>query len=273
MNDIIDKDGSFLSFGHCKQKYGDIVNFLEFSCLVSSIKKYLKLLNISADTKQQEPNISLPLSILLKSKKGCRHIYDKIIYADKNALSMSKWTEDLHIDLDIKRDKIFHIPIKIRCDPILQWFQIRINHRILATNYLLEKMKIRNSNLCSYCKLQPKTIIHLFFNCPQTAVFWNDLEHLINIHCDGITFTVTAKTLMFGESKASDVLNIILIMAKYYIFKHKENSHPLNIDAFKKQMVKYYETEKFIADKNMKFEEFNKRWIPFLNLIHFCSKD
>ena len=270
INDIIDKEGSFLSFEQFKQKYGDIVNFLEFSSVIASTRKYINHLNISTDTKHPDPNISLSIATLLKSKKGCRHIYDRIIYADKNTLSTCKWTEDLHTNLDIKKDRIFHIPIKIKCDPMLQWFQIRINHRILGTNFLLEKMKIKNSNICSYCKLEPETIIHLFFNCPQTTTFWKDLEHLINSRCFETSFSICAKTIIFGDNRASDVLNIILIMAKYYIFKHKENSQPLSVDAFKKQIPKYYQTEKYIANSNMNIEKFNKRWLPFLNLINYC---
>ena len=85
----------------------------------------------------------------------------------------------------------------------------------------------------AYCKLEPETIIHLFFNCPQTTTFWKDLEHLINSRCFETSFSICAKTIIFGDNRASDVLNIILIMAKYYIFKHKENSQPLSVDAFK----------------------------------------
>jgi hypothetical protein len=56
-------------------------------------------------------------------------------------------------------------------------------------------------------------------------------------------------------------------MAKYFIFKYKEKSQPLHIDIFKRYIMKRYQTEKYIAVKNMNNEAFNKRWVPFLNLL------
>ena len=268
INDILDKYGSFLTFEQFKNKYNNIVNFLEYNSLISSIKEYINHLKIDPGVKLIEPNIPLPLSILIKSKKGCRHVYDRLVHTNNITFSVNKWSEELKITLDIKTDKIFQIPFKINKDSMLQWFQTRINHRILGTNCLLKKMKIKDTNLCSYCHKEPETLIHLFFDCPVVKSFWRNLETFINSKCFDIRLTLSAKTAIFGCKTYCDVLNTILIMAKYYIFKNKEKSQSLHIDIFKKYIVKRYQTEKYIAVKNMNNEAFNKNWVLFLNLLN-----
>ena len=59
------------------------------------------------------PIIPFSIQIYLKSKKGAQ----------------DKYEED-------KRGKIFSSPFKITKDSTVQWFQSRINHKILATNTL-----------------------------------------------------------------------------------------------------------------------------------------
>ena len=83
INDVIDKDGSFLTYEQFKSKYGHIVNLFEYNSLLSSIKNYLKRLEICPDLQLLNHLMPLPLSILLNSLKGCRQIYDRIIHTNK----------------------------------------------------------------------------------------------------------------------------------------------------------------------------------------------
>ena len=45
-------------------------------------------------------------------------------------------------------------------DVNLRWFNYKIAHRKLDTNDYLFKIKIRNSNLCSFCGTQVETLKH-----------------------------------------------------------------------------------------------------------------
>ena len=265
INDIIDKNGYFLTYEQFKNKYDNIANFLEYTSLISSIKEYIKRLKIDPDVQLLEPIMPLALSILLQSKKGCRPVYARLVHTNSTISSINKWSEELNIHLDIKTDKLFQIPFRINKDSMLQWFQTRIIHRILGTNYLLEKMKIIDNNLCSYCHKEPERLVHLFFNCPIVKCFWRNVESLINSSCMDITLTLSAKTVIFGCKTYSDVLNTIIVIAKYYIFKNREKSHILQINKFKYNIMKRYKTEKYTAVKNMNNESFNKKWEPFLN--------
>ena len=86
-----------------------------------------------------EPYILLPLSILIKSKKGCIPVCDRLIHSNNSISAINKWSDELKINLDIKTDKIFQTPFSVNKDSMLQWFQTRINHCLLGTNCLFEK--------------------------------------------------------------------------------------------------------------------------------------
>ena len=47
----------------------------------------------------------------------------------------------------------------------LKDFQIKINNKILVTKTFLHKIRKVEDNLCSYCKREPETILHLFVEC------------------------------------------------------------------------------------------------------------
>ena len=42
----------------------------------------------------------------------------------------------------------------------LRWFQIRLLHRILATNIVLKEMGITQSVLCDFCNLERDSLQH-----------------------------------------------------------------------------------------------------------------
>ena len=58
----------------------------------------------------------------------------------------------------------------------LKDFQIKINNKILVTKTFLHEIRKVEDNLCSYCKREPETILHLFVECDKAKVFWQSLH-------------------------------------------------------------------------------------------------
>ena len=56
---------------------------------------------------------------------------------------------------------IYTEPFKITKDSTVQWFQTRINHKILAANTFLCKNKLRNDRKCTFCSIADETIEHV----------------------------------------------------------------------------------------------------------------
>jgi len=55
----------------------------------------------------------------------------------------------------------------------------RFNTKFLTQFFIqtkLYKIGFRTNDLCSFCKSQSESLNHLFFHCPYSKQFWNDLE-------------------------------------------------------------------------------------------------
>ena len=137
INDIIDTDGEFMSYDRLKAKYNVKTHFLEYAGLLSATKNYCKSFNFSNENiKIQTPIHPYLIKILNENKQGCKHIYNRLM-VNNDIVKFDKWKQELNIEYSPVK---FHIiPFKCCMDKHLQWFQCRINYRILGTNYILEK--------------------------------------------------------------------------------------------------------------------------------------
>ena len=75
--------------------------------------------------------------------------------------------------------KIFIYPFISTNDTKLQWLQYRINHYILTTNVYAKKIGITNSDVCSFCKEEKETIIHILWECHKVNFIINSLEQIL----------------------------------------------------------------------------------------------
>ena len=271
INDILKKDGSFLKYEEFIQIYGHITNYLDYASIVSSVKSYLNKIKITdIGEKIAEPFVPFSISILLKSAKGCKNIYDRIISKNVQPSALQKWSYELG-ENQSNIIKLFKLPFICQKNTFLQWFQTRINHRILGTNHLLNRMNILDSAKCSLCQLNDETIIHLFCDCPIVKTFWQELISLLNLFCPMLNLHLSKNDIIFGNKYLDNVVNKTLILAKYYIFKTKETSQDLNVETYKRCLLKEYKTDEQIARENMKVKEFERYWKPLSNLISYIT--
>ena len=54
----------------------------------------------------------------------------------------------------------------------LKWFQIKLIHRIIATNVVLIEMGIENVITWSFCRKERDSIYHIFWSCTHVTSFW-----------------------------------------------------------------------------------------------------
>ena len=271
INDILKQDGSVLTFDNIVEIHGHIINFLDYASLISAVNQYINETNIHTETigkRLMEPMLPFPISILLRNQNGCRQMYDKLIKNNVKPSSLKKRLEEFNND-DYLTNILQHFKIPFTCcsDTHLQWFQTRINHRILGTNFLLKKMNIKDNDLCSFCRNEQETILHLFYECPIVNVFVKNLEILINTHCPNTPLNLRAKDIIFGNRFYSKILNTILILAKYYIFKTRETNHLPNINIFKSNIRNRYKMDQQIAKSNMNGSMNDELWKPLISLI------
>ena len=231
-----------------------------------AIKEYCQKANITLlGTKVKEkPKF---LQIILNTIKGTKVFYNILLANESLPNCCVKWSETVLEPCDWM--KVFEKIHKVK-EIKLKWFQIRLFHRILATNIVLQKMQIVESNLCSFCKSTKETIHHLFWICTITQKFWTDFERLINSLDLAPRLTLSKELILFGtdgRTKTDEILDLILLLVKCYIYKCKyENSVP-HLIGFKHYLKYKYEIDEYISKINMEVSEFKQKWCGYIPLV------
>ena len=87
--------------------------------------------------------------------------------------SESKWEHELGFHPGNEWWKKHNNLVKSTSNDItLRWFHFRIIHRIIGTNNLLFKMRISDSNACTFCNNHPETVSHLFSHVKLQQILW-----------------------------------------------------------------------------------------------------
>ena len=137
------------------------------------------------------------------------------------------WQRKMNVTLD---EKIWLIPYKVTKEIRLRELQFKINHSIYPTNILLNKMKLAQSNKCSFCADNIDFIEHFFFECNKIHIFWKSVEQFINLKIEE-PVTLDCKSAMFGISENKlrkrdfDFVNHVILVAKMSISIAKKTNN------------------------------------------------
>ena len=155
VNDLLDKNGKFLSTQEFETLTGINTNFIEYNGFLMAVRQFkLKCYpNLPAPSyKLQLPLIPNIIQPIKGAKKGCRSIYQFLAKENlETPTSHVKWENEIQLNNNFSWQHIHQLPFKCCLSTSTQWFQYRLCHRILATNYLLQKIGIKDSNICSFC--------------------------------------------------------------------------------------------------------------------------
>ena len=221
--------------------------------------------------KLELPQIPNVLQSILKDQKGCRNIYQQLMYQNNETpTSHAKWENELG-DEEIPWQALHNLPFKCCLGTNTKWFQFRILHRILATNTFLHKIGLKDSNLCAFCNIEPETLSHLFYCCPFVNSFWNNLSQWLTDSCENMNIlNLTKAEVLLGiinKNRGDLTVNFILLCAKQFIYKCKNSMTVPRIENFKPWLHSIYKVEKYIAYKDCKWVKFNKRWSKYQRLF------
>ena len=148
-----------------QNKYNIKTNFVDFYVIVRATKSCINYETLQLVEVPQYPILPLNIQIFCDCRKGARDMYMyQILCCNKNVTlptSALKWNTLFNINNEDWKH-IYNIPYRIIKSTRLQWFQTRINHRILGTNWLLNKINIHSNPYCSFCKKEIEYIEHLF---------------------------------------------------------------------------------------------------------------
>ena len=258
-------DENFYSHDEFISKYNLQIDFLTYFAILSAIKKYFNFEDYKKTGTMMKYQPSLEK--IMKYKSGASNIYQAFLDSPKQCKGMLKWQVQIGIEQEEWLSNFVLLKSTTK-DTKLRWFQFRILHNILTTNRSVSKYKDTQSHLCTFCNDHSETIQHLFWDCKKTSSFWNDLLNLVNSRCKHVhNFNLNKNLVIFGRSDmvfTDDICNLMILLAKYFIYRCKVNNSPLLIKLFVSEFYKTYCIENTISEYNR--NQMN-RWIPYLDLF------
>ena len=151
----------------------------------------------------------------------------------------------------------------------MKWFQIRILHRIIGTNIVLNAMGLTNTINCTFCNDDRDSIHHFLWDCTCIQNFWNDLERLFNEKCENASnLRITRNIILFGfdeHIKTDSAFDFVILYAKLYIYKCKIGKCLPVIPVFLRELTLRYNIEKHNAKVTDNLLKFDIEW-------HYCKQ-
>ena len=260
VNDLLKENGNFYNVTEFNQIFNVNANFLIYKGIERAIKDMGKKYNVVKFSKKLSyPIIPFNINKLITTAKGSKHIYNILNIKTHEPTSKSKWKEKLNIT-DEKWKHIYQYPFQKHISKTLQWFQTRINHRIIATRKFLYTIKIKESSHCLYCNAE-ETITHMLWACPITQDIINSLKGWL---FNNENLEITAETFIFNINKNFTSAQLyILLETKYYIFSAKHLNKQLSIINLKNRLKRVLQTFDIIASENNREDSFMHSWDPY----------
>ena len=262
---LLKPDNTFLTLQELNTKYSTHINFLQYNSIKSSITEFTK--TISFDKHTKKTNFQPPLDIILTTRSGTSPIYKAILTPEHSCNGLKKWSKHTEISEEDWIDS-FQKLIVTTTDPKLRWIQYRILHNILTTNRSVSKFIQHQTDLCSFCNRKSETIVHLFWECPKTNLFWKELQNIFNNRClHSFNFKFTKNLVFFGHCEkitTDKICDFIILMAKFFIYRCKVQGINLNIKHFINELYNRYNIE-LIISKNK--NQCKCDWAPYQNIF------
>ena len=205
------------------------------------------------------------IKLLCKDKKGSRRLYDIIIGNDNSTPPAQKWV-DITGNITQEEWNNINAQTKIIGEVKLKDFQFKINNYIIVTKSFLFKINKTDTNICSYCDQEAETKTHLFYNCQKVKAFWSAFQTWLQSHAN-ITFNLTIKSALFSGQTKNVLLNYLLLLARYFIYKNKFTSNNISIQTFINYVKRKYQNERYISKINHKQEAFQSKWAALDNAM------
>ena len=159
---LMAENGRFLPYDEFKNKFDVVTDYVTYTGCIQAIKKYIRKLciDVEGDMAVETPKAFRNLHCV---QKGAKMYYDIMILSNesKDPKCCITWNDKLNIEINWKTT--FAKVQRIR-EVKIKWFQIRIVHRIIATNVVLSCIGVQNDERCSFCRKERENIQHLFWN-------------------------------------------------------------------------------------------------------------
>ena len=237
-------------------------DYLKYNQLITAIPKEWKVRLKTEDIITNQDQTLL--SKLLKCVQVNKLLYNFQLKKQEipEFTQHNKWKLDLNKN-EINWKQIYNNTFIQTIDSNLRNFQYKFLMRIIPTNDVLLKYKIKSSNLCDFCNMNVETNKHLFWECIHAQHFWVEIANLFRTY--NIELRINYEIISFGliehiQLPHTKAKNFIILCAKYFIFLNKCRNTIPSIVNFKSYLFKQIDVEKQIAQEHEKIESHDIKW-------------
>ena len=227
-----------------KEKYKLKGTFLDYEGLLSSLpREYITSKEII-----ETPFIADQISHLFKDKSGARNIYNRLIVSRHVVKHWeSKWTSCYG---EIDWPEIYKAVSTATQYPYYRPLHYKIITFLTATNKLLYRMGVTETNLCDRCRVHPETLRHKFWACELVINFWRLIENWMNLQADAQSrVKLNEKCVVLGRNDCGQLWSHVIIVGKYVIQRKKD----LRFECFIARMYEDFKTERMTASMDNRY--------------------
>ena len=171
---------------------------------------------------------------------------------------MIKWKVEWDLDfycLLFKQIRVLSDVTKIRN------FQYRLLQRSITTNKDLCRWKIIESEMCTFCKSEIETVLHLFYYCDNAQRLWQRFA----IFCKSewnVQVKVDAAVVISNHfhKPIRHIINGVGLILKHYIYVKRCLNQQCHFDNFLIYLARIKNIEKYISVKNETIGKYVKKW-------------
>ena len=148
---------------------------------------------------------------------------------------------------------------------------MRIIHRIIATNIVLNKMGVTANTQCGFCNVEKDSIEHMFWKCACISRFWTSLETMLKEKCETALNVKFAQNLvLFGteiDIKTDTVFDLVILQAKQFIYKCKLDKCLRTLSFFLQQLMLKYKIDEYNAKNSGELPTFIVNWLCYKPIL------
>ena len=136
------------------------------------------MLKLAALKDAMLPVIPANITLITKSRKEGKDFCTILNRNEDKPTSQAKWENIYSIEEETWKTT-YYSPFQIFIGAKLQWFQIKINHRILPIKKILYTIKYIQSPNCNFCQ-EEETINDMFWDCQESQSLFREFSIWLN---------------------------------------------------------------------------------------------
>ena len=249
------EDNKLLTWSKFKERYNIPCNYLEYYGLLHSLPNVLQQ-DQPNRWRQQHPNISARLHFLLSHTTFTQVLTSGLMVNSRSTGDIArierKWNRDVGVFEPLS---VLIVKNSISATRYIS-FQYKLVMRILTTNSFLRLIGKKETEHCTFCNNAPETLLHMFVTCIFVQRFWNDIARYLSMYN---LRELANKTKLFGD-RESHLITHIVTVAKCVIYDARFKEVKPSFNQFKASLRRDFETEKLIAVRQDRLDEFKKKW-------------